>query len=174
MLLGARDYDPQIGRWVSKDPSRFRGGINLYMYSWNDPVNFRDRTGRQPTGAGGTSGAGEGGSEGTGGIPWTPAAPPAPAGPDWCGSGWSGPLVPEGGFGVDWSDACKTHDECYGNCGSNKFLCDYSLQEDMSLSCAVQGGGMPCYATSGAYFSGVQTWLGDEAYDNAQAGCMCQ
>jgi RHS repeat-associated protein len=63
--FGARDYDPTIGRWVSKDPRRFRGGVNLYVYSWNDPVNFFDRTGHQPTGAGGAPGTGDGGGEGT-------------------------------------------------------------------------------------------------------------
>jgi len=46
--FGARDYDAQIGRWTSKDPSRFAGGNNLYVYSWNDPVNYLDATGRAP------------------------------------------------------------------------------------------------------------------------------
>ena len=66
VTLGARDYDPAIARWLSKDPIRFRGGINLYVYSWNDPVNFFDRTGREPTSAGGASNSGEGGGEGAG------------------------------------------------------------------------------------------------------------
>jgi RHS repeat-associated protein len=44
--FGARDYDPEIGRWVSKDPIRFGGGqSNIYVYSFNDPVNFRDPSG---------------------------------------------------------------------------------------------------------------------------------
>jgi len=33
---------------VSKDPSLFRGGINLYTYSYNDPVNYVDANGRNP------------------------------------------------------------------------------------------------------------------------------
>ena len=27
--FGARDYDPSTGRWTSKDPVRFDGGVNL-------------------------------------------------------------------------------------------------------------------------------------------------
>jgi RHS repeat-associated protein len=44
--FGARDYDPTIGRWTSKDPMRFRGRQpNLYVYVGNDPVNGRDPRG---------------------------------------------------------------------------------------------------------------------------------
>jgi len=46
--FGARDYDPMIGRWVSKDPSLFFGGINFYVYSHNDPVNYVDPDGKFP------------------------------------------------------------------------------------------------------------------------------
>lgn len=46
--FGARDYDPVVGRWTAKDPSRFSAGSGLYAYSWNDPVNFVDATGRSP------------------------------------------------------------------------------------------------------------------------------
>ena len=45
--FGAREYDPEIGRWISKDPSRFGGRqANLYVYVGNDPVNHIDLTGR--------------------------------------------------------------------------------------------------------------------------------
>jgi RHS repeat-associated protein len=43
--FGARDYDPSVGRWTSKDPIRFSGGINLYTYVGNDPINHIDSDG---------------------------------------------------------------------------------------------------------------------------------
>ena len=43
--FGARDYDASVGRWTRKDPIRFRGGMNLYRYVNNDPVNGKDSTG---------------------------------------------------------------------------------------------------------------------------------
>jgi RHS repeat-associated protein len=46
--FGARDYDPETGRWLSKDRIRFEGGTNLYVYSANDPVNLRDPSGEIP------------------------------------------------------------------------------------------------------------------------------
>ena len=45
-----REYDPRTGRWTSKDPSLFfnGGGLNLYGYSFNDPINFIDMNGLSP------------------------------------------------------------------------------------------------------------------------------
>ncbi len=46
--FGARDYNPTLGRWISKDPIGFGGGVsNLYEYCVNDPVNFVDPKGLQ-------------------------------------------------------------------------------------------------------------------------------
>ena len=44
--FGARDYDPETGRWTAKDPIGFAGGdTNLFGYTANDPVNFIDPLG---------------------------------------------------------------------------------------------------------------------------------
>ncbi len=52
--FGARDYDPSLGRWLSKDPILFEGGdTNLYGYVMNDPVNWIDPTGNVAKGFGG-------------------------------------------------------------------------------------------------------------------------
>ena len=37
-----RWYDPDVGRFLSEDPAGFAGGINLYAFSGNDPVNGAD------------------------------------------------------------------------------------------------------------------------------------
>ena len=44
--FGARDYDPEVGRWTAKDPIRFDGGdLNFYQYGLNDPINSIDPLG---------------------------------------------------------------------------------------------------------------------------------
>jgi RHS repeat-associated protein len=48
--FGARDYDPSIGRWTSKEPLGFGGALNWYVYVGNDPVNWVDIDGLKPRG----------------------------------------------------------------------------------------------------------------------------
>ncbi len=44
----ARYYDPELGRFLSEDPIGITGGLNLYAYAGNDPVNRWDPTGLDP------------------------------------------------------------------------------------------------------------------------------
>lgn len=44
LRFGARDYNPEIGRWIQKDPIGF-GDTNFYRYVGNDPVNYIDPKG---------------------------------------------------------------------------------------------------------------------------------
>lgn len=41
----ARWYDPVSGRFISKDPVGISGGLNLYVFCSDDPVNFVDPLG---------------------------------------------------------------------------------------------------------------------------------
>ncbi|MBT3037525.1 MAG: hypothetical protein KME37_01170 [Candidatus Thiodiazotropha sp. (ex Codakia orbicularis)] len=51
LRYGARDYDPETGRWTDKDPIRFNSNqLNMYEYAINDPVNMIDSNGRDPYG----------------------------------------------------------------------------------------------------------------------------
>jgi RHS repeat-associated protein len=44
--FGARDFDPETGRWIAKDPIKFNGeGPNLYSYLNNEPIEQNDPTG---------------------------------------------------------------------------------------------------------------------------------
>ena len=39
---GYRYYSPSLGRWISRDPVEEQGGLNLYTFVNNDPVNHWD------------------------------------------------------------------------------------------------------------------------------------
>jgi RHS repeat-associated protein len=46
MYYGYRFYDPEAGRWPSRDPIGERGGVNLYGFVGNDGVNDLDYLGK--------------------------------------------------------------------------------------------------------------------------------
>jgi RHS repeat-associated protein len=49
--FGAREYDPALGRWLSRDPIDFAGGdANLYGYVLGDPVGWVDPEGLETWG----------------------------------------------------------------------------------------------------------------------------
>ncbi len=44
-----RAYDPNLGRWLNRDPIGIAGGLNLYAYCGNDPINWSDPFGLDAT-----------------------------------------------------------------------------------------------------------------------------
>ncbi|HEV2474188.1 MAG TPA: RHS repeat-associated core domain-containing protein [Chthonomonadales bacterium] len=45
VLLGLRYYDPSVGRFITRDPIDYDGGINLYAYLDDNPINGADPLG---------------------------------------------------------------------------------------------------------------------------------
>jgi len=95
-----RAYDPDLGRWLSRDPIGETGGVNLYLYAFDDPTDLLDTDGAFPNS-------------------WVPRYGYW-GGPDWSG-GWrpsqhggrNGSLRP-----IDALDAAAMrHDLAYGRWG---------------------------------------------------------
>jgi RHS repeat-associated protein len=43
--FGERDYDPASGRFTERDPTSYKGGLNLYAYAGDDPIDNIDPNG---------------------------------------------------------------------------------------------------------------------------------
>jgi RHS repeat-associated protein len=71
---GYRFYDPNSGRWPSRDPIEERGGVNLYGMVANDPVNRWDVLGLEANPFPSNPGGGQGCCE----LPEGQQGPPAP------------------------------------------------------------------------------------------------
>lgn len=58
--LGARLYDPRLGRFTSRDPLGEAGGLNAYSYGFQNPFRWKDPTGLagQPQNQGASAGTG--------------------------------------------------------------------------------------------------------------------
>ncbi len=53
--FGARYYASWLGRWCSADPIGINSGLNLFSYSWNNPIRYQDKQGKNPGGPGSLS-----------------------------------------------------------------------------------------------------------------------
>ena len=124
----ARYYSPELQRFISEDPIGLAGGINLYSYVGNNPVNKKD-----PLGLDDLSDL-----EPQGQLVW-------PSGFKysgyWCGPGWTGGQwgsytpghvyrAPRNGL----DNACMNHDMCYYEC-REKFPCDSNNRQECMTNC---------------------------------------
>jgi len=84
LRYGARDYDPQTGRWTAKDPVLFTGGSSdLFEYCYGDPVNWIDPSGLAA-------------------IPAPPGPPPVAVPGANPGNGWKWNSNPQNSRGGSW------------------------------------------------------------------------
>jgi RHS repeat-associated protein len=88
--FGRRFYEPNLQRWLNRDPIGELGGLNLYAYSANNPINAIDAYGTDETTAKSIDALGlafEGVSE-TGAAAWTIGVNNASANVTLYTSGW--------------------------------------------------------------------------------------
>jgi RHS repeat-associated protein len=90
-----------------------------------------------------------------------------------CGSGWNDPIVPDNP-GFPFSDCCKQHDDCYGDCVNrpSRGRCDNDF-----LKCALQkcngrwmGTKYACEFLAVTYYEFVYTW-GAGPFNEARSKC---
>jgi RHS repeat-associated protein len=98
-----RVYNPQYGRWLSRDPIGVAGGANLYRYANDDPASLSDPSGNCPWCIGAAAGAVAGGALGyyTSGGSWATAAEYAGLGAIAGGSGAALGVLAGGGSLVE-------------------------------------------------------------------------
>ncbi|WP_041245337.1 phospholipase A2 [Geotalea uraniireducens] len=140
----ARYYDPMEGRFISKDPVGFKGGINIYAYVSNNVVNDTDPSGLYPGPCGNDS------------HQWVPDSP-------WGFCDFSGPCQRH--------DDCYG---CSGKRqGKTKSQCDRDFLNNMLNTCkGLQGKAYTtCVGAAYVYYVAVSRG-GDKDFDNARKCCQ--
>ncbi|MDZ7662429.1 RHS repeat-associated core domain-containing protein [Thiohalophilus sp.] len=148
-----RYYDPSTGRYMTSDPIGLEGGLNTYGYAMHNPNKYFDLYGLDV---------------------WEDM--PIPSLPRRrqgliCGSGATASWVPDYYGKADFSDACRKHDDCYGDkgkeCGKSRKQCDKELRDNMNKACIAAGEGALCFSVSDAYYQALRG-AGLPAYNNAR------
>jgi hypothetical protein len=152
-----------IGRYISKDPIGLAGGLNPYAYApnpnlWVDPLGLQE--------------------ESADNVVLEPLpADLRPDGRPWgagCGDAGTDKYVPDSFFGiVSFREACNIHDDCYGELGTDKLVCDNKLEENMKYECKVQLKGTskilyPMCSLQGSFYGFAVRNFGQSAYNSAQ------
>lgn len=134
----ARYYDPMEGRFLSKDKIGFKGGINLYSYVQENPINNIDPFGLWKYGP-----------------PWS--------GNKWCGPNWTGgkeePYTPGHSYAPPANEldkCCEAHDKCYYQCRKD-YPCDY-IKRDLCMTNKCDRDLAHCAASAGHKFSSPLWW----------------
>ena len=174
---GYRFYDPNTGRWPSRDPIEERGGTNLYGFAGNCPVVLFDKLGlcsTCPEGSvirgnpAGLNAQNKSGKKGCDAEYRSESQGKKPDGGNGCGAAgsiWSFPGTGPGG--ANFERACNKHADCYSTCGKSQAECDEKLKSDLFNECAAVSGSGKCEALAGAYHKGVQ-WRGEKPHKDAQ------
>jgi RHS repeat-associated protein len=169
-----RYYDPQTGRWPSRDPIEEERGINLYAFSKNNGVNRFDSLGMKSCSDYDKSRDSNESPSGKQGRSKRQGKEPEGDGCGSTGTEWIPDKFPRG---VDFSHACDQHDKCYGECGASKEDCDSEFRDELFEACDANlsywniPGRAACYATAHSYYLGVD-WRGGDPFEDAQdEGC---
>ncbi|WP_345783019.1 RHS repeat-associated core domain-containing protein [Coraliomargarita parva] len=169
---GFRYYDPTTGRWPSRDPVEEEGGISLYCYVFNAPVNIFDVLGEAPQR--------DGDRRSTKRIPVLGRSKLNTS--SFCGPG-SGILefvIPDRPFGFNFTPCCEAHDICYGTCNQNgqtsKSACDIAFGNCMRNVVQANSSAIRPSALGNALawiYEKAVSWGGCGAFKNAQSNCSC-
>ena len=134
-----RYYNPADGRWTRRDPEGENIGYNMYLLLEDLPTNNTDYIGLC-----GNDQCNSDCSQKCGGASrcrkddygccekrTQEENPNYTAEANGCGAKGTGWLVPD----FDFTEACNSHDLCYGKCGSSKYYCDKKFLKDMINIC---------------------------------------
>ena len=140
----ARYYSSTTERFLQEDLFKWRSGVNLYTYTYLNPIRLNDPLGLEPNFFG------------------------------VCGSSIVQRIIIPDGYGpYSFANACQNHDDCYGKCGPSKTECDDQFYINMMETCQKLTGSwaQDCSIAAVVYYAAVDSG-GKNAYQGAQQKCQ--